>query len=256
MQMPNALSRSAMTIVASAAFFWGSDVHAQQRDIRGIVTDSAGYPLPNVEVRIMELGRMARTNLDGRFTIDRVSLRIVDLTARRLGYEVRSLRVSLINGEGDSLRIVMRAEPLRLTQVEIEEKEERHPFFSEYEQRRQRGVGTFVTQKDLEKLNTSYPSDAFRRLPGMRFVQVSGGMGVRFMATTSMTRGPRGSSECVPTIWVDGQAAPGMEIDEIRAQDIFGIEVYRGASTTPAQFAKSGLAQCGAIVVWTRRKTK
>lgn len=248
-----------MTVIASAALLWGAAAHAQQRAIRGIVTDSAGYPLPNVEVRIMELGRIARTTPDGRFTIDRISQRIVDLTARRLGYEVRSIRVSLINGEGDSLRIVMRAEPLRLNQVEIEEKEEKHPFFAEYEKRRERGIGTFVTQKDLERLNTSYPSDAFRRLPGMRFVQVSGGMGVRFMSTTSMTRGPRGGTgggECVPTIWVDGQAVPGMEIDELRAGDIFGIEIYRGASTTPAQFAKSGLAQCGAIVVWTRRKTK
>jgi hypothetical protein len=256
MRLPNAISHSAMTVVASATLFWGPDAHAQQRVIRGIVTDSAGYPLPNVEVRIMELGRMARTNVEGRFTIDRVSLRIVDLTARRLGYEVRSVRVSMINGEGDSLRIVLRAEPLRLNTVEIEAKEEKHPFFAEYERRRERGIGTFVTQKDIEKLNTSYPSDAFRRLPGMRFVQVSGGMGVRFISTVGSLRGPRGGGECVPTIWMDGQAAPGMEIDEIRAQDIFGIEIYRGASTTPAQFAKSGLAQCGTIVVWTRRKTK
>ena len=58
------------------------------------------------------------------------------------------------------------------------------------------------------------------------------------------------------SIWVDGQAAMGMEIDEIRAQDIHGIEIYRGASTLPVQFAKAGLGQCGAIVVWTRRKTK
>ena len=259
MRLPTALSRSAMIAVASAALVWGGEAHAQQRNIRGIVTDSAGYPLPNVEVRIMEAGRMARTNVEGRFAIDRISLRIVDLTVRRLGYEVRSVRVSLINGEGDSLRIVLRAEPLRLNAVEIEEKEEQHPFFAEYEKRRERGVGAFITVKDLEKLNTSYPSDAFRRLPGMRFVQVTGGMGVRFMSTLSMTRGPRGGAgggECVPTIWVDGQAAPGMEIDEIRSQDIFGIEIYRGASTTPAQFAKAGLAQCGAIVVWTRRKTK
>ena len=47
-----------------------------------------------------------------------------------------------------------------------------------------------------------------------------------------------------------------MEVDEIRAQDIHGIEIYRGAATVPAQFAKSGLTQCGAIVVWTKRKTK
>jgi hypothetical protein len=231
---------------------------AQQRVLRGIVTDSAGYPLPGVEIRIMEIGRMTRSDPQGKFAIDRITDRLVDVTLRRLGYEVRSVRVSMINGEGDSLRVVMHAEPLRLNTVEIEAKEEQHPFFSEYEKRRQRGIGTFITQKDLEKLNSSYPSDAFRRLPGMRFVSVNGGMGVRFMSSIGMTggRGGSGSSGCIPTIWVDGQAAVGLEIDEIRAQDIHGIEVYHGASTIPVQFAKGGLTQCGAIVVWTKRPPK
>lgn len=232
---------------------------AQQRDLRGIVTDSAGYPLPNVEVRIIDLGRLARTDVNGRFVIPRISDRIVELTARRLGYEVRMVRVSLINGEGDSLRIVLRAEPIRLQAMEIEENEEKHPFFSEYARRRERGIGTFITHEEIEKLNTSYPSDAFRRLPGMRLVSVGNGMGVRFTRSVGMrTSGARGAAggDCVPTIWVDGQSAVGLEIDEIRAQDIHGIEIYKGNSTVPPQFVKGGLAQCGAIVVWTKRKTK
>jgi hypothetical protein len=229
---------------------------AQQRNLHGIVTDSAGYPLPNVEVRIMELGRVARTDVQGRFAIDRITDRIVDVTFRRFGYEVRAVRVALINGEGDSLRVVMRAEALRLPQVEIEEKEDQHPFFAEYEKRRERGLGTFITQRDIEKLNTTYPSDAFRRLPGMRFVNASTGMGVRFMSSIGMGGSARNGGSCQPTIWVDGQAAPGMEIDEIRAQDIHGIEIYRGAATTPPQFVKHGTSQCGTIVVWTRRKAK
>jgi hypothetical protein len=233
-------------------------VDAQQRSLRGIITDSAGYPLPNVDVRIMEIGRMTRSDIQGKFAIDRIGDRIIDVTFRRLGYQVRSVRVSLINGEGDSLRVIMRADPLKLPQIDIQEKEDNHPFFNEYEKRRQRGIGTFITQKDIEKLNTSYPSDAFRRLPGMRFVSVSGGMGVRFMSSVGMTGGRAGSASggCVPTIWVDGQAVVGLEIDEVRAQDIHGIEIYRGAATVPAQFAKAGLTQCGVIVVWTKRKTK
>jgi hypothetical protein len=227
-----------------------------QRTLRGIVTDSGGYPLPNVEVRIMELGRLSRSDVQGRFVIERITDRVVDVTLRRLGYEVRSVRVSMIKGEGDSLRVVMRAEPLRLNPVEIEAKEDQHPFFAEYEKRRERGLGSFITQKDIEKLNSSYTSDAFRRLPGMRFVNGPQGIGVRFMSNIGMAGSARSGGVCQPTIWVDGQAAPGMEIDEIRAQDIHGIEIYRGASTTPAQFAKYGTAQCGTIVVWTKRKTK
>jgi hypothetical protein len=90
----------------------------------------------------------------------------------------------------------------------------------------------------------------------MRFVNGPQGIGVRFMSNIGMAGSARSGGVCQPTIWVDGQAAPGMEIDEIRAQDIHGIEIYRGASTTPAQFAKYGTAQCGTIVVWTKRMTK
>jgi hypothetical protein len=61
---------------------------------------------------------------------------------------------------------------------------------------------------------------------------------------------------CNPLIWVDGQQAPGLEIDDILASDIHAIEVYRGPSTTPAQFVMNGSAPCGTIVVWTRRKDR
>jgi hypothetical protein len=244
-------SRLLVTVLTALVAFGATRAAAQQRDLRGVVTDTVGYPIPNVEVRIMDLGRMARTDTAGRFAINRISDRVVDLTVRRLGYEVRFVRVSLINGEGDSLVIKLKAEPVRLASVEIEA-EERHHYFTEFDNRRLRGLGTFITKDQIEKLNTSYPSDAFRRLPGMRFVNVTGGMGVRFMSSTGI-RGTRGS-DCAPTIWVDGTAAVGMEIDDIRAADIHGIEIYRGASTTPAQFSKAGLTQCGAIVVWTKRK--
>jgi hypothetical protein len=249
--------RISVALIAALALA-STSASAQQRTLRGIVTDSAGYPLPNVEVRIMDLSRIARTDVKGRFTMDRITDRIVDLTLRRLGYGVRMVRVSMINGEGDSLRVVMQAEPLRLNTVEIEAKEDQHPFFAEYTRRKERGIGQFITHQDIEKLNTFYPSDAFRRLPGVRFVSIGSGYGVRFMSSIGMRGGGSrsGSQDCVPTMWVDGTPAPGLEVDEIRAQDIHGIEVYRGAATVPVQFAKAGLTQCGVIVVWTKRKTK
>lgn len=247
--VPALVQASAVVIAMAVA---GTDARAQSRNLRGIVTDTAGRPLQNAEVRIMDLGRVTRTDSLGHFAIPQITSRTVDLSVRRIGYQVFFLRVSMLNGEGDSARIRMRQEPVLLAQVDISGVgEASHPFFQGFEQRRSNGVGTFITEKQLSSLNTSYPSDAFRRVPGIRLVRVGGRQGVRFMsAISSMRRG----GECVPTIFVDGQAAPGMEIDEIRAGDIHGIEIYRGVSTTPAQFARAGAVQCGAIVVWTRRK--
>jgi hypothetical protein len=69
---------------------------------------------------------------------------------------------------------------------------------------------------------------------------------------TSIRAGP--GNMCQPMVWLDGQRAPGVEIDDLRKDDIQAIELYRGASVTPPQFATSGVTQCGAVVVWTRRK--
>lgn len=246
--VPALVKASAVVI---AMILTGTVAQAQQRNLRGIVTDTAGRPLQNAEVRIMDLGRVTRTDSAGNFAITRISSRIVDLTVRRLGYKVRFLRVSLINGEGDSVRVELTSEGVVLATMEVEAPEAVHPNFVGFEMRRSRGLGTFLTKADIDRLNTSYPSDAFRSLPGMQIIRVGSGSGVRFTSTQAM-RTARGA--CQPTIWVDGQAAPGLEIDDIRAGDIHGIEIYRGASTTPAQFAASGVTHCGAIVVWTRRK--
>jgi hypothetical protein len=67
-------------------------------------------------------------------------------------------------------------------------------------------------------------------------------------------KGSRGP--CTPLLWVDGQKVPGLEIDDILASDIHAIEIYRGVATTPPQFVEANSAQCGAIVIWTRRKGK
>ena len=71
-------------------------------------------------------------------------------------------------------------------------------------------------------------------------------MGVRFDSAISARGG------CIPTLWIDGQRAPGMEIDAIPLNDIEGIELYNGLSTTPAEFWQGNTPQCGTIVVWSR----
>ena len=231
----------------------GGLAHSQPQTatLRGIVLDSAGLPVPNAEIRLASLSRVSRSDTVGAFVIRGLPASQHELTVRRMGYQLQILAVALMGDGGDPIRITLVAEPLALASVEIEARE--HPFFREFEQRRANGVGTFITEKQIDALHSSYPSDAFRSLPGIRVLRVGGASVVRFPSPTGLRRGT-GAGECAPGIWIDGQSAPGMEVDDIRAGDIHGIEVYRGASTTPSQFVRSGNVQCGTIVVWTRRK--
>jgi hypothetical protein len=62
---------------------------------------------------------------------------------------------------------------------------------------------------------------------------------------------------CYFTIYMDGIRtwSPGEheppDIDAISVNSLEGVEVYRGPSELPQQFA-GGSSSCGAIVMWTR----
>jgi hypothetical protein len=88
-------------------------------------------------------------------------------------------------------------------------------------------------------------SDMLRMAPGVQIVRAAAGNGVRFTSGASRRN-------CPPLVWIDGQKAPGMEVDQIPLSDVEGIELYQGASTTPPQFWQNAATTCGTIVVWTR----
>jgi hypothetical protein len=59
---------------------------------------------------------------------------------------------------------------------------------------------------------------------------------------------------CPVMYYVDGIRQPpssGFAIDLLPPQDIEGIEVYLGSSSTPGLFRYHG-ARCGVVAIWTR----
>lgn len=236
-------------LVALLALGAGS-VRAQHGALHGVIVDSLGAPIPGVEVSIFGLGLVTRTDSLGRLVFAELPQGSLDLTIRHLGYHAQADRVTITGAPYDSVRFRLAEQLVSLSEVDVSAAE-RHPFFQGFDQRRARGIGTFVTREQIDAQHTSTPSDLFRTIPQVRLVHAGMGMGIRF-PSNQVIRG-RGSSFCAPLIWLDGQKVPGMEIDDLRATDIEAIELYRGVATTPAQFATGGVIQCGAVVVWTRR---
>jgi outer membrane receptor for monomeric catechols len=108
-------------------------------------------------------------------------------------------------------------------------------------------MGVYFTRADILARRASRPSDMLRSTPGVTFVRTRSGQGIRFISSAGQRR------ECVPMIWVDGQRAPGLELDDLPVNDIEGIELYQGPSTTPMQFSQAlSVTTCGTIVVWSR----
>ena len=74
---------------------------------------------------------------------------------------------------------------------------------------------------------------------------------VRYVVTL-----PKGAGRCVANLWFDGVRAGADELAydllrDMRPDEIAAIEIYPRA--TPTEFT-TPRADCGAVVVWTKRK--
>ena len=218
--------------------------------LRVVVVDSSGSPLGDADVRVAPLGLHVRANSDGQSLFSDLPAGQLSVKVSKIGYTPQTAAFSSGVHAIDTLRFVLPEIVYDIQGMRISAAQ--HPFVQEYERRRAMGIGTFITPKEITERNASNASEIFRQVPSLRFVQVPGGYGIRFPVVLSIDI--RGSGECIPVIWVDGQRALGLEIDEIGAQDILAVEIYRGAASVPSRFTTNGKTQCGAIIVWTRRQ--
>ena len=217
--------------------------------LRGVVVDSATRaPVAGADVSVPALRQLTRTDEQGKFTLDELPAGQIELAVRRVGYEPQRETIIATGGARDSVLIVLVAQPVALSGVAVSAtaRRQREGVLGFYD-RRSRGVGAFVTREDLEARHARVPTDALN-MPGVSVLHTRYGTAVRFTTRSTMRR------DCPPTLWIDGQRASGMELDEIPVNDIEGIELYHGPSVTPAQFRQGNTTNttCGTIVVWSR----
>ena len=218
---------------------------SQRGSVVGTVVDSAGKPLGGVTINVAVLRIQTVSDDSGNFVIAHLPLGPLELSMRRLGFERQRVAVS-ISGKVDSVIVRMVRQTLALTEVSVKAQRQRENIEAFYERAR-RGTGTYVTRADILARRPLSTTDMFRTVPGIRVLRMRGIDGIRFNTSSSMRR------DCAPMIWLDGQRAPGMELGEIPATDVEGVELYNGPSTTPMQFSHGPAGSaCGVVVVWTR----
>jgi len=220
---------------------------AQEVTLKGVVMDSTHAPVPGVLVAVVAVHQATRTDSLGRFTLSKLPPGGIDISLRRIGYGPATLHRTLPTDGVDSIRVMLIELAQTMDAMSVTERRRRQGVEDFYFRRAKGVAGVFFTRDEILAQRASTPSDLMRTTPGVRFVRVSSGKGIRFTSATGIRRG-----DCQPVVWMDGQPAPGMELDDIPLNDIEGIELYRGVSTTPGEFWRSGASQCGAIVVWTR----
>jgi hypothetical protein len=237
------LRRAAGALLAAVLLPAAGRAQSRTVAVVGYVTDTAAAPVPAAEVLVEGTALVTRTDERGEFRFAALRPGRLTITVRRLGFHSRRDRYETQPGDTLQLILDLVAIPAELAGVTVTGKRgaRRSPWLDEFEARRARGFGAFVTRDDIVKRNPLRTSDLFRSITGVSVVP--NGMQNELRMARSMT--------CAPDIYIDGLEARGFRIDDIPPVDIAGIEVFHGPAEVPVRFRRMQ-SMCGVVSIWTR----
>ena len=214
--------------------------------ITGVVKDSLGNLLPNVEVTALKVAKSVRTDSVGEFTLGALPNGPMDLSVRRLSYEPVVLMVQIPADDTTEVEITLGTIAQRLTGVVVQAHPEHLRELYAFETRRKQGVGHFITRSQIEDRNPMLLSDMMRMVPGVILLAADNGRtGMRFSRVAR--------SNCPPQFYIDGVQVTGFSIDDMPPHDVEGIELYAGAAGLPPEYNRlHSTSMCGSIIIWTR----
>ena len=218
--------------------------------VLGVVRDTAGRPLAGVHVSAVGTRYAVYTNGDGRFALPPVPAGAQMVRARRIGYSPEIATMALAAGDTADLEFTL-ARVQELAPVITEGMSIRDRKYAAFEERRLAGFGSFITREQLEKWQAARPSDALRRVAGIRFDYDQYGRKHMVMSRAAALNGP-----CRPAVYVDGSMwtmPSDLDVDTAlpSLMEIEAIEVYKGPASVPVMLNATGSA-CGVVSIWTR----
>jgi len=214
--------------------------------VAGVVRDSRGNRLTNVEVTATSVARTARTDSAGRFVLTGLPAGTQELSLRRLTYAPATDSVDIAVGDTADVEIELGVVAQQLTAVIVQSDPERMHQMDAFEARRKQGFGYFITRSQIENRHPLLLSDMVRLIPGAVLTpSYNGRTTLRFARVTR--------ANCPPQFFVDGMQVYGFSIDDMPPGDVEGVELYAGAAGLPPEFNNMhSTVICGAVIIWTR----
>jgi hypothetical protein len=242
---------SRLALLTAAIVLLAPRAHAQS--VSGtVLDDDSDQPVRSVVVELRTVRGRALgsvvTDSVGAFRLAVPEAGTFRLRARRLGYqEVESPGFQVAASEAVEVHLAIASASIPISPLTITSRPEapRNRMLEQvgYYQREQRNNGVFIRRERIERNNGGRLSDVLSELAGVRRVTISG------VSTISLNR----QRACTPQVVVDGvPLVESAHIDDIIAlRSIEAIEIYRGPSQTPVEFA-SRETGCGILLIWTR----
>jgi len=224
---------------------------AQAGVVRGIVTDSAGRPLENVEVMSVNAKRSSRTGRDGRFVLAKLPFGQQLITARMPGYQPAERAVNMLDANVPELTLKLRRVVQALDTMRIVSHDGCAAYdFAGFECRRRAGIGQFRGPEELGALRAYYFFDMFEGMPGLRREPARDSVGGQDWLPASTT-----GWRCLTEGWNGRQRTADLE--NVRPDQIFAIEHYELYEKVPAAYKRLAWPNgqekpCALVMYWTK----
>jgi hypothetical protein len=249
-----------MMAIATAAFVLAPLAATAQSGRTTIVVGAGdattGAFLPGVQVRIASLKMAQVTDSMGQTRLTGIGDGTYVIEARRVGYAPLSAPVLVHREDSVEVVLLLRAKATQLDTMLVTSSEV-SAHLREFEERRVRGVGQFVTAAQIDSVPGSTLQALLEgKVHGVTATgQTAGGLHVvsgRMSTNDALRPGSGGVAPCWPVVYLDGaqlvdDTGRGPDIGFINLVSIGGIEYY-APSEVPPQYRGNGPLQNGAAL--------
>lgn len=244
-------------IAALSLLLVGAVSAAAQRVRLRVTSDTEDTPVPRALVVLLNDREVWRTDDDGILVAEALHPGANVFTIRHIGLAPITTTLDVPARGTLAVHVIMRPAPQVLDTVAVAARAT-EPVLSAFDQRRLYSVGgQFITWADIQVKRPRETLDLFRNVLGVQVIMVNG------TPTIASTRGLGvAGASCRPLVGFDGMVlTAGFDLNDIGPDEIYGIEIYSGSATIPAQYLASAAgSKCGLIMIWTvdgaRRRAK
>ena len=235
-------------------------VGSEEARVFGRITDqNSGNPVHGAEVEFTVSGLQTTTNRSGMFVFPEVPPGQERLRISHLTYGEQTRTLELESGRAYRVRGVVSPDPIELEGIRVTATSQN--WFRRMDGlkwRMDRGTEShYVLAEELETRGYPPVGAALRSVPGIRVRRY----GWEWKVVVGRCREVNFWSSQSPVVYLDGIKVYSPRVgtsgtmpilSDITSHDIEAIEVYHGAASVPPEYSGSD-AQCGAILIWTKR---
>lgn len=217
------------------------------------------WPLPQAQVIVTDLKLSVRADSEGRIRIAGIPAGLHVVEVRHVGYHPMAYTVHFKATDSLDVELPLELNVHELASVTVS-KEANSPFMREFESRRRKGTGYYITPDQISAAEGSTMANLIMsRIPGVRVDQGNA-------SASAVVYSRRGSNSlrgrpCQVVVYYNGVRTADGDADLASLETIGGIEYYtpgyvpveyRVAGPLNARGFEGGSPACGVMLLWSR----